>query len=182
MKKTLATLLLLCLSLTGWAQRVQNLSLEGLGASGSVGMVYDTRFKGNDGFGFRIGVGYCFSQSEYTALVKANDCNLHAITFPLGVNYLLGKKKHKLEIGLGASLGYYSKQTGDSWQYVWDPFSDDEPGDSFGYFMFAEVGYRYQPVQGLMLRVGLTPSWNFGDKYGLDRQWYYPYIGIGYSF
>ena len=29
MKKTLASLLLLCLSLTGWAQRVQNLSLEG---------------------------------------------------------------------------------------------------------------------------------------------------------
>ena len=179
MKKTLATLLLLCLSLTGWAQRVQNLSLEGLGASGSVGMVYDTRFKGNDGFGFRIGVGYCFSQSEYTALVKANDCNLHAITFPLDVNYLLGKKKHKLEIGLGASMGYYHIQES---TYPFGITYPDEPGNSFGYFMFAEVGYRYQPVQGLMLRVGLTPSWNFGDKYGLDRQWYYPYIGIGYSF
>ena len=181
--KKLATIALLCMvCMSGWGQRVQNLSLEGLGASGSVGLNYDSRFKGNDGFGFRIGLGYCFSQSQYTALVKANNCNLHAITAPMGINYLLGKKKHKLEVGLGASLGYYSKQTGDSWQYVWDPFSNDEPGNSFGYFMFAEIGYRYQPTEGLMLRVGLTPSWNFGGKYGLDRQWYYPFIGIGYSF
>ena len=179
MKKLLTIALLCMMCMSGWGQRVQNLSLEGLGASGSVGLNYDSRFKGNDGFGFRIGLGYCFSQSQYTAFVKPNECNLHAITFPLGFNYLLGKKKHKLDVGLGASMGYYHIQ--DSTYPIGITYPD-EPGNSFGYFMFAEIGYRYQPTEGLMLRVGLTPSWNFGGKYGLDRQWYYPFIGIGYSF
>lgn len=33
-----------------------------------------------------------------------------------------------------------------------------------------------------MFRVGLSPSFNFGDKHGLSKSAFYPYIGLGWSF
>lgn len=31
-------------------------------------------------------------------------------------------------------------------------------------------------------RVGVSPSFNFGDKYGLSKAAFFPYIGLGWSF
>ena len=100
----------------------------------------------------------------------------------------MGKKKHKLEIGFGASLGvYHVKET--TW-YYYQPVppeteGHDEPYTStsnlFGYFMFGDIGYRYQRDNGFMFRVGISPSFNFGDKYGLNKSAFYPYIGFGWS-
>lgn len=33
-----------------------------------------------------------------------------------------------------------------------------------------------------MFRVGVSPSFNFGDKYGLSKAAFFPYIGFGWSF
>lgn len=43
-------------------------------------------------------------------------------------------------------------------------------------------GYRYQRNSGFMFRVGVSPSFNFGDKYGLKKSAFYPYVGLGWSF
>lgn len=52
----------------------------------------------------------------------------------------------------------------------------------FGYFLFGNIGYRYQRTNGFMFRVGLSPSFNFGDKHGIIKSAFYPYIGLGWSF
>jgi len=52
----------------------------------------------------------------------------------------------------------------------------------FGYFFFGNIGYRYQRPNGFMFRVGVSPSFNFGDKYGLNKAAFFPYIGLGWSF
>ena len=97
------------------------------------------------------------------------------------LNYLLGKKNSKLELGFGASLGMYQvkgtigyvKDTG--WFYT-------SSKTQFGYFFFGDIGYRYQRPNGFMFRVGVSPSFNFGDKYGLNKAAFFPYIGFGWSF
>ena len=44
------------------------------------------------------------------------------------------------------------------------------------------IGYRYQRDNGFMFRVGVSPSFHFCDKYGLQKSAFYPYIGLGWSF
>ena len=39
-----------------------------------------------------------------------------------------------------------------------------------------------QNMNGFMFRVGVSPSFNFGDKYSLMKSTFYPYIGFGWSF
>ncbi|MBR1694066.1 MAG: hypothetical protein IJ709_01490, partial [Selenomonas sp.] len=53
---------------------------------------------------------------------------------------------------------------------------------SFGYFVFFDIGYRFQPIKGFDFRVGITPSFNFGDKRGITRAWGLPYLSFGYAF
>ena len=61
-----------------------------------------------------------------------------------------------------------------------EPFVSKE--NRFGYFLFGNIGYRYQRTNGVMFRVGLSPSINFGDKHGVIKSAFYPYIGHGWSF
>ena len=39
-----------------------------------------------------------------------------------------------------------------------------------------------QRPNGFMFRVGVSPSFNFGDKYGLNKAAFFPYIGFGWLF
>lgn len=119
----------------------------------------DRRFKsGMDGLGWRAGIGYSFP----------------SVTMPIGVNYLLGKRKHFFELGLGATFvldfhasGSKSKERG---------FCLDVAGTSC-------LGYRYQPLSGK----GFT--WGAGFAPLLTREvkgWsfipYIPCLRIGYTF
>ena len=124
------------------------------------------------------------------------DQKINGIGVPLELNYLFGKKNSKLELGFGASLGVYQvketigfvKDTG------WYPGGENTDETSpkidsytssrtqFGYFFFGDIGYRYQRPNGFMFRVGVSPSFNFGDKYGLKKAAFFPYIGLGWSF
>ena len=61
-KKLLTLLLAMCL-LGGMAAQAQegterSISIEALGVHNIVGVNFDSRFKGNHGFGYRVGVGY----------------------------------------------------------------------------------------------------------------------------
>lgn len=102
---------------------------------------------------------------------------------------MLEKKNHKLELGLGVSLGIYHVK--ESTWYYYQPVPPETEGHDeqytstsnlFGYFIFGDIGYRYQRDNGFMFRVGVSPSLNFGDKYGLKKLAFYPYIGLGWSF
>ena len=85
-------------------------------------------------------------------------------SIPISYNYLIGKRKSKLELGIGltamylregnipASYGYKD----DNGVYHYEQFIGHEH-NFFAYFT-PKIGYRYQnPNGGLFLRVNLTP-------------------------
>lgn len=165
-------------------EKTQSVSIEAFGAQNTIGVNYDARIKGNHGLGYRIGIGYGYANNSGWF-----DQKINGIGVPIEVNYLLGKKRSKLEIGFGTSLGLYKvKET--TWYFYPPTSSETEPkseqytssSNRFGYFMFGNIGYRYLREHGFVFRIGITPSFNLGDKYGLKRTAFYPYIGFGKSF
>lgn len=193
-KKLMTLLLAMCLmgAIVAQAQEgaERSLSLELFGAQNTVGINYDSRFKGNHGLGYRVGVGYGYSE---TSTIANSSYALQGVAAPIEINYLFGKGRHKLELGFGTSLGYYYEKC-----HVWTSvgpapnMGDGVPDygysyyykkmthNTFGYFMFGNIGYRLQTNRGFLLRAGMTPSFNFGDRYGIYRKLYYPYVSFGW--
>lgn len=108
---------------------------------------------------------------------------------PLEFNCILGKRRSKFEAGTGINMGLYSiKAT--YWVNSEGNVSIIEPvtqivesRNTFGYYIFLNIGYRYQRESGFMFRAGISPSFNFGDKYGLRKTpLLYPYLSFGYTF
>ena len=187
-KIVLSLFALCCFSAVVAQQKTRNLSVELLGAQTIVGINYDSRFNGNSGLGYRVGVGYVYGDTSGWV-----DQKINGVGVPLELNYLLGKKNSKLELGFGASLGVY--QVKETIGHVkWYPGGENtdetfpefdfytSSRTQFGYFLFGNIGYRYQRPNGFMFRVGVSPSFNFGDKYGLCKAAFFPYIGFGWSF
>ena len=103
MKKIVLSLFALCcFSAVMAQQKTRSLSVELLGAQNIAGINYDSRFKGNSGLGYRVGIGYGYGDTS--GLI---DQKINGVGVPLELNYLLGKKNSKLELGFGASLGVY---------------------------------------------------------------------------
>lgn len=92
-------------------KRVQSLSVELLGAQNMAGINYDSRLKGNSGFGYRVGIGFGYGDNS-----GLFDQDIKGAGVPIELNYLLGKKNHKLELGLGVSLGIYHVKES-TWYY-----------------------------------------------------------------
>ena len=162
---------------------MRSVSLEVFGAQNTVGINYDSRFKGNDGWGWRVGLG--FGYGDNSGFI---DQNIKGVGVPLEVNYLMGKKSSKLELGFGANFGFYHVKEKTGYYFPLGDGSGDKTeyykssDNRFGYLMFGNIGYRYQRVSGFMFRVGITPSFNFGGKNGLKKSAACPYIGLGWSF
>ena len=133
----------------------QAVYFQGGGAGFFLSAIYDRRFgKRPNGPGLGLGIGY-FSGGGASAT-----------TFPLSINYLIGKRNHFLELGGGATF-----TTGRI------DFADiDVSGDFFFYHLNA--GYRYQPsAGGFFLRAGISPLF-FRDSRDMTSY----YLGLGYSF
>ena len=62
--KFLATLAMLIVSATAFAEREQSFFIELFGASTSLGIHYDSRFSDNTRWGGRIGIAYTYSRSQ----------------------------------------------------------------------------------------------------------------------
>jgi hypothetical protein len=138
--------------------RAQNVFVE-IGGQGLLFSAnYDTRF-GNrrDGLGGRVGVGYIAADGTSLA------------TFPLSLNYLLGKGRNFFEIGLGATIA--SAKSDGFW------FEDDEASGT-GTIGTMSFGYRLQPVDsGFSFRGGITPIFT--------KDFFIPYffgVSLGYTF
>jgi hypothetical protein len=196
--KKLMTLLLAMSLMGGIVAQAQegterSLSLELFGAQNTVGINYDSRFKGNHGLGYRVGVGYGYSE---TSTIASTSYALQGIAAPIEINYLFGKGRHKLELGIGTSLGYYYEKChvlttvgpapgyggvyGGPPYFGYADYYKKVTHNTFGYFVFGNIGYRLQTNRGFQFRAGMTPSFNFGDQYGIHRKWYYPYVSFGW--
>ena len=190
----LKTLLIVFLAATQTAVAQQNESTqksvyaEILGASNLIGVNYDARFKPNSPWGYRVGLGYTYSKN-YNMFSGSN--SLNGVDVPFEANYLLGKKRSKLELGFGLNLGYYTEkynvytvknrsEEGEIPYYV-EEYAGEEKHCTWGYFFFGNIGYRYQPSHGFQFRAGISPSFNLGGKHAVTKS-IFPYISFGYVF
>jgi hypothetical protein len=133
---------------------------EFLGTGIGLSLNYDMRLKPDrkDGFGFRAGLGYI--PDEY-----AGDWTL----LPLGVNYVLGQRKHGFEMGLGVT--FFHNASGENF---FTDLYDDEPRRKITSAEIFNVGYRYQASPKLLLRA--TNSFMYT---GMGA--FYPPIFLGLS-
>ncbi len=156
MKKIFFALTFITLSLAGYSQKSAKSIYAEIGGPGLASFNYDTRFsKKEDGLGGRIGIGGFGIDGE------------RLLTFPLGLNYLLGKDgKNYFEIGAGVTIVSYSS----------DYFGDEGTFEStFGHLSF---GYRLQPKNGgFLFRAAIVPI--FGKDGFIP---YYAGVGFGYKF
>ncbi|MBR1402497.1 MAG: hypothetical protein IJ562_13140 [Prevotella sp.] len=181
------------LSLGAMAQQTnetpnRSIYLELLGASNIAGVNYDARFKTGSPWGYRVGLGYTYSE-QYSMFSGSN--SLHGPDIPLEINYLLGKKRSKLDLGFGLNLGYYTekydtwnvKQTGEVYgiPYYESEYAGEAKHSLWGYFFFGNIGYRYQPTHGFQFRAGISPSFNLGGKHAVSKG-LFPYVSFGYVF
>lgn len=102
-----------------------------------------------NGFGFRVGIGGIFTGSSDA---DAGAVATGAIAFPLGLNYLIGGRRHAFEAGVSLSPYYLST----------DLHSPTAPNamsqNGWGTHGFLDLGYRFQPLNnGLVFRVNWTP-------------------------
>ena len=124
-----------------------------LGGSGLVTSVnFDSRFKGSDGFGFRVGVG-AIPLSSVTI-----------VTIPVGLNYITGKGSSHFEAEVTGTFLTATKNA---------KFLSKALG---GVVVFPHVGYRYtKPTKSFFGRIYLGPL--FFGGYTLP----YAGISLGYT-
>ncbi len=126
------------------------LQMEVLGPGASFSFNIDSRLtKRENGIGFRAGIGI-------TPLGWLKEpCNSGSLNgFPLGINYLIGKSQHLLELGAG---GVFLFMTGTKMLCTGmeKHFFSEETTN----YWFTSVGYRYQPLRkkGVTYRVFVSP-------------------------
>lgn len=169
--------------------RDKSVSLELLGPSMLVGATYDARFKPELKWGYRVGVGYTYLS---TVGWMGGDDRQYAVMMPIGINFLQGEGKGKLELGAGVSLGLtHESRDGDlECDYI-------DKGDGvieqtniqairtskteFGYFLYGNIGYRHVSKNGFQFRCGISPTFRV-DKNDFDFDVFWPYVSFGYAF
>ncbi len=136
---------------------------------------YDMRTAKNvrDKWGFRIGI-----EHEGINVSDTTGTNLKAklTTVPFSINYLIGKKKGFLELGMGAS--YALLKVNGSIVTNGEVFDITLLNENFSnmYGTF-NIGYRHVPYKnGLMYSIAFTPKFILGQILS------YVGIGIGYHF
>ncbi|MHB1180010.1 MAG: hypothetical protein ACYCZO_16995 [Daejeonella sp.] len=141
------------------------LFVERHGSGIDLSVNYDMRLKKdvNDGAGVRAGIG--IGRRYNTAVTNNNKSTARRyMSVPVGINYIVGKKRHGLEAGAS-----YTAQIA---------LDKVENGPQFIYIVPFNIGYRFQPIkEGLIARAAWTPTLN---KYGFYAGW--TGVSVGYSF
>lgn len=169
MKRILLVLLFVIFVLPAFSQRRKAVFVEGLGNGIFLSGNFDMRFKPdqNDGLGFRAGIGGGVFNDNNDG--STNSFGL--LTFPLSVNYLVGKKRSSFESGIGLTplINNVSIQSIDN-----EFFNRSGLGVSG----FLNIGYRFQPINnGFMFRINWSPAFNSA---GFSPRWFG--LSLGYSF
>ncbi len=133
----------------GYPTHSSQIMIEYSGPGGQWSLQFESRFKKQtDGSGYTIG----FGSAPYDLEETCNEGGF--LTIPLGLNYLVGKRDHKLEVGGGMVLKLFGAGT-----KVWCPEIDDnfyENGNPV--YFYCLLGYRYQPAfKRLSGRIFVSP-------------------------
>ena len=150
------------------------------GAAGIIGANFDSRFLANSHLGYRLGLG--FNAGRTSDKSEGGACVYQGPAAVFEAYGLIGGTNHSLELGVGMMHGIFKRD------YEWDAtpplgISSDPPEIwKYGYYGFANVGYRYQPAIGFFLRAGVNPTFVPETHYGISRFLVYPYLGLGFAF
>lgn len=165
----------------------RSIYVEFWGASNLCGIAYDAGLRPGSRFGYRAGFAY-LCDPDFSIFGGWDRNRVYSI--PLEANCLLGKRRSKFEMALGVNFGLYTRK-GSYWKYTYnketgrvEPVRKIHLSDkAFGYYLFSNIGYRYQRESGFMFRVGLSPSWHFGGRHAVRKTpLMYPYLSFGYTF
>ncbi len=157
----------------------KNIFVEGLGAGFMGSVNFDMRLQRGrmDGIGFRVGIGGALAGATFddpstsyeygnTFFMFQQQERANIVTFPMGVNYLVGKRRSNFLAGLGIIPAYISVPTKNIESFALGG----------GYI---SLGYRFQPLRhGIMFQINWNPLILRGS--GFNPGWFG--IGIGYGF
>lgn len=161
----------------------RSVNAELLGSYNLFGISFDSRFKADGKFGYKIGLGYGMEKSTYSmgAMYEFGRKNASFRTSPVGylrglrlqnvlsvpvqAYYLMGKNKSFFEVGVGV-VPYYAT------------FAIKE-FNGVNYYGLTNLAYRYE-AEKWTLSTGIdipfkTPGSDFTQTIGL-----YPKLSIGY--
>lgn len=186
---TVSLLLLSTLSAKAQTEETRDKSVyvEILGASNGIGINYDARFKHESPWGYRVGVGFGYAQSNWFFSLNQST---RVYSAPIEVNYLAGKKRSKFEVGLGINLGLYNDHYSVN---VYEPMPQAQSAytikkksyteNNFDAFAFTNVGYRHVSRKGFQFRVGVTSGLVLTKNRNTSREFLIaPYISFGKAF
>ena len=145
------------------AQKSKSVFLEVGGNGGLASLNFDSRFNNTEkGLGYRAGFGFIPASYNYF------DSRPVIWTVPVGLNYLIGGRRHYLETGLGLTYYFFKGTTSD----VWGIHENDKGS---GIVFIPSAGYRYAPhgkafqgrfiISPLVNSSGLSFYWGFSVGY-----------------
>ncbi|GAB2616862.1 hypothetical protein GCM10027035_11530 [Emticicia sediminis] len=156
-KYPLLYLLLILSTYTFSQKRASAIYGEILGQTSLFSVNFDSRFnKSADGLGFRVGYGvstaYACKYCDFIVL-KGN-------IIPISINYLLGKKKHHIELGTGITASIAKKSLSNV-PILGLGIGDYTPTKNYGTFT---LGYRYQEISNsIVFGLAWMPTYNKFD-------------------
>jgi len=164
-KAYIIILLSLLFSDHGFGQGQKYAFLEAGGPSIFTSANFDMRFRpgSREGWGARAGVGHSFLFTDGEGI--------DAFTFPVGINYLHGKNRGGLLLGLNVAIPYLHGRVIREAAFA---------GVTIGAkpVIAPEIGYRYRPlISGIGFHFSYTPLFNTVDGF----MPVFLGIGIGYS-
>ena len=147
---------------------------------------WDARLKKDSPWGYQVGLGWAGQWDNMMGI------HTHTMYYGLttGMNYLIGKRKSRLELGLGNQLRLISSKLVVAYM---DKESDisikSENKTQVRDFLYMNVGYRYTSTHGFQFRCGVTPMVNItngwidsNDNYSKGAVFLAPYISFGKAF
>lgn len=144
------------------APKANTIYIEGFGH----GLWYSVNYDRLISPSFSIRIGYSYIEKAADKGTFSSFSRIHHRAVPIAVNYLLGKKAVKLELGTGvvfiSTSGLFFDDV--SWKI----------GNAWGMGIIHSVVVRRQPFDGgFNFRFGLTPAWanEFFFWFGLSLGW-----------
>lgn len=145
------------------------------GASHTLGLAFDSRIGNYKNWGYKVGLARITTSSTDGFFSEEGRTNGWAV--PAQMYYLVGGKRHSLELGLGLTIGlfesfYHREYDGPGCVYssgmestVTEPIKTNQygPRSPFGWCMNVTAAYRFQMERGFFFRLGVTDNFNLTD-------------------
>ena len=142
---------------------------------------WDARLKKDSPWGYQVGLGWTGQWDNMMGI------HTHTMYYGLttGMNYLIGKRKSRLELRLISSKLAYA-----SYLDVTDDINVQTKNKTqVRDFLYMNVGYRHTSTHGFQFRCGVTPMVNItngwidsNDNYSKGAVFLAPYISFGKAF